>query len=348
MNFKQFDLIRFISENITYRDKSIFSDDIEKNYNILKKEIKNKNVLVIGGAGTIGKNFIKSLLSFNPKKLIVVDKDENGLTELTRDLRSNPNINMPNNYMTYPIDFSSSIFFEILSSKGPFEIVANFAAHKHVRSEKDEFSILAMIENNIIKAKLLLDRLKNPPKHFFCVSTDKATNPVNLMGATKKLMEEMIMAYGEFFPVTTARFANVAFSQGSLLDGFISRIMKKQPISAPYDVKRYFVSPEESGQLCLLACVMGKSCETFFPIIKSSQMLTFSKISDRLLDSLGYKPINYNNENEAKLMSLEINKNSNLYPVYYFKSDTSGEKQFEEFYSKDENVDLNLFLHWEL
>lgn len=335
---------KFISENITKRDSSMFLADLEANHDLLINEIKDKSVLVIGGAGTIGSSYIRALLKYEPSKLYVFDVNENGLTELTRDLRSTYGLKVPDDYKTYPINFSDPIFEKIFRREGPFDIVANFAAHKHVRSEKDIYSVQALIENNVIKARRLLDLLVEfPPKHFFCVSTDKAANPVNIMGGSKKIMEEVIMAYSIKYPITTARFANVAFSNGSLLAGFIDRLMKSQPFSSPSDVKRYFVSPEESGQICLMACVLGKSGDIFFPKLTNEQMMTFSNIADKFLVSLGYEPDYCQSEEEARKKALDLNGKIKKYPVYYFKSDTSGEKSFEEFFTEEEVVDNSLF-----
>ncbi|WP_320053566.1 polysaccharide biosynthesis protein [uncultured Acetobacteroides sp.] len=335
---------KFISENITKRDRSMFLADLEKNHDLLINEIKDKSVLVIGGAGTIGSSYIRALLKYEPSKLYVFDVNENGLTELTRDLRSTYGLKVPDDYKTYPINFSDPIFEKIFRREGPFDIVANFAAHKHVRSEKDIYSVQALIENNVIKARRLLDLLVEfPPKHFFCVSTDKAANPVNIMGGSKKIMEEVIMAYSIKYPITTARFANVAFSNGSLLAGFIDRLMKSQPFSSPSDVKRYFVSPEESGQICLMACVLGKSGDIFFPKLTNEQMMTFSNIADKFLVSLGYEPDYCKSEEEARKKALDLNGKIKKYPVYYFKSDTSGEKSFEEFFTEEEIVDNSSF-----
>jgi FlaA1/EpsC-like NDP-sugar epimerase len=336
---------KFISEKITFRNESFFKPDFERHHNALWKEINGKSALIIGGAGTIGSSFIKALLKFEPSRLFVIDINENGLTELTRDLRSSFGINIPIDYKTYPINFDDPIMDRILENEGPFEIIANFAAHKHVRSEKDAYSIAALIDNNVFKAERLLAKLvKHPPQHFFCVSTDKAANPANIMGASKKIMEEVIMSYSIYFPVTTARFANVAFSNGSLLYGFIDRLMKRQPFSAPSDVKRYFVSPEESGQICLLASVLGHSGEIFFPKLKEESMLTFSEISNNLLAHLGYKPYICSSEEEAKKFALSLNEVADLYPVYYFESDTSGEKAIEEFFVDGEKVDFSSFV----
>jgi FlaA1/EpsC-like NDP-sugar epimerase len=302
-------------------------------------------VLVIGGAGTIGSSFIKALLPFRPGSLYVMDLNENGLTELTRDLRSTDGLFVPEDYKTYPINFADPVFEKIWRQEGPFHIVANFAAHKHVRSEKDQYSIEAMIANNAIRAQQLLELIATrPPEHFFCVSTDKAANPVNVMGASKKLMEEVILSYASTMKVTTARFANVAFSNGSLPDGFLTRLLKKQPLSSPTDVKRYFVSPQESGQLCLLACILGQSGEIFFPKLATGEMKTFSDIATALLREMGLEPDFCQSEAEAKRKAAAFDPAiSQQYPVYYFESDTSGEKPFEEFYTESETIDWARF-----
>ena len=248
-------ITQFIAQNVTRRESSMFYPDIEANKKELTKRIAGKKVLVVGGAGSIGSSYIRALLPFKPAKLVVVDTNENGLTELTRDLRSTYGMFVPEDYRTYPLSFADPVFEKIFRAEGGFHIVANFSAHKHVRSEKDVYSVEALLNNNVLNARKLLDLLVEfPPEHFFCVSTDKAANPVNIMGASKRIMEDMIMSYSDQFKITTARFANVAFSNGSLPAGFIERLMKRQPLSSPSDVKRYFVSPEESGQICMLAC----------------------------------------------------------------------------------------------
>lgn len=334
----------FIANNITLRPQSMFLQDITNNREQLTREIEGKTVLVIGGAGTIGSSYIRALLPFRPAKLVVVDINENGLTELTRDLRSTYGMYVPDDYRTYPLSYADPIFEKIFRAENGFDIVANFSAHKHVRSEKDRYSVEALIENNVLKARKLLDLLAEiPPKHFFCVSTDKAANPVNIMGCSKKVMEEMIMAYSKKFKVCTARFANVAFSNGSLLAGFVERLMKKQPLSAPSDVRRYFVSPEESGQICMLACMLGRSGEIFFPKLGEEQMMTFSAICDKFLTDLGYTKKQCATEEEARKFAAEMPADSKTYPVYYFKSDTTGEKDFEEFYIPGEKLNMNKF-----
>lgn len=334
----------FIKKHITLRPQSLLAADLVAHQEKLAAEINGKSALVIGGAGTIGSSFIKALLKFKPSQLIVVDTNENGLTELTRDLRSSLGYHIPDTYITYPINFGDAVFAKLVRQLGPFDIVANFAAHKHVRSEKDHFSIEAMIENNVMRTKGLLDLLvQAPPQHFFCVSTDKAANPVNVMGASKKLMEEVLLSYAKILPIKTARFANVAFSNGSLLAGFLERLAKQQPFSSPLDVKRYFVSPEESGQLCLLACILGESGNIFFPKLGEEQMITFSAIADALLRELGLEPEYCQTEIEAREKAALYQVGQSKYPVYYFPTDTSGEKLFEEFYTDEEEVDLERF-----
>ena len=335
---------KFIGKYITNRPQSMFLQDIEANKETLKAEIKGKSVLVIGGAGTIGSSYIRAVLPFKPSKLVVVDISENGLTELTRDLRSTYNMYVPQDYRTYPLNFADPIFEKIFRNEGGFDIVANFSAHKHVRSEKDQYSVEALVENNVLQARKLMDLLAEmPPKHFFCVSTDKAANPVNIMGCSKKVMEEMIMSYSKQFKITTARFANVAFSNGSLLAGFINRMMKNQPLSSPNDVKRYFVSPDESGQICMLACMLGNTGEIFFPKLGEEQMMTFSAICDDFLKSLGYKIKYCSSEEEARKFAAEMPEDSDTYPVYYFASDTTGEKGYEEFYIEGEQLNMERF-----
>ena len=334
----------FVSESITSRSNSMFAVDIEANKGQLRREIEGKSLLVIGGAGSIGSSYIRAILPFKPSKLVVVDLSENGLVELTRDLRSTHGMYIPKEYRTYTLNFADPIFERIFREEKGFDIVANFSAHKHVRSEKDKYSVQALIENNVIKAKGLLDLLAEyPPRHFFCVSTDKAANPVNIMGASKRIMEDMIMAYTTKFRVTTARFANVAFSNGSLLAGFVDRIMKRQPLAAPRDVRRYFVSPEESGQICMLACILGRNGEIFFPKLGKEKMMTFSSICDRFLETLGYEKKECATDEEAKRFASEMPEDSKIYPVVYFNSDTTGEKDYEEFYVSGEKLNMERF-----
>ena len=333
----------FIKQYVTKREKSFFDNDLINNKEWLIKEIRGKSILVIGGAGTIGSSFTKAALNYSPSELIVVDNNENGLTELTRTLRSDSTIIVPENYLTYPMSFNSDVFYKMLKKHGKFDIVANFAAHKHVRSEKDSFSIEAMIKNNVLDAKRLLDYLKqHKPAHFFCVSTDKAANPVNVMGGSKKLMENVIMSYSKDLKITTARFANVAFSNGSLLYGYLERLLQRQPISCPSDVKRFFVSPEESGEICLITCILGNSGDIYFPKLNEDQLVNFKEITEDFFKYLGKEIKICNNEYEAKEYALNITDNS-PYPIYFFKTDTSGEKLYEEFYTSKDQIDLKKF-----
>tara|TARA_S200000501_G_scaffold184021_1_gene173269 strand:+ start:29455 stop:30675 length:1221 start_codon:yes stop_codon:yes gene_type:complete len=335
----------FIKKYVIKREESIFKTDLSNYNDELQNKISNKSVLVIGGAGSIGSFFIKALLKFKPTKLVVVDINENGLTELVRDLRSSTVYNVPSNFITYPVDFGDKIFDKIYRNHGPFEIVANFAAHKHVRTEKDIFSIEAMIENNVLKARKLLNLLLEfQPEHFFCVSSDKAANPVNIMGASKKLMEELIIAYSSVIPIKTARFANVAFSNGSLPQGFINRLNKNQAWSCPLGIKRFFVSPEESGQLCLIASVLGETGDIFFPKLdKNNDTVFFENIAKDLLNYLGLEIDICESDEEAKRKAGLLNNNPKSFPVYFFKSDTSGEKSYEEFYTGNEVLDLKTY-----
>ncbi len=346
-----FNLDKFIADSVTFRSVSMFVPDIDANKEKLTEEIKGKKVCVIGGAGSIGSSFIKAMLRFEPVSLVVVDLNENGLAELVRDVRSTSGLFVPDEFRCYTLNFADPIFERIFREEKGFDIVANFSAHKHVRSEKDRYSVQALIENNDIKAKKLMDLLTvYPPKHFFCVSTDKAANPVNIMGASKRIMEDLVMAYNKYFKVTTARFANVAFSNGSLPDGWIHRLQKKQPLAAPSDVKRYFVSPEESGQICMLACILGRPGEVFFPKLGEDQMLTFSAICDDFIKAQGLTKHECRTDEEAKRFAAEIDNsqfsilNSQLeYPTVYFSSDTTGEKAYEEFYVPGEKIDMQRF-----
>lgn len=347
-----FNLDIFIAENITKRPISMFAPDIEANKEKLTEEIKGKKVCVIGGAGSIGSSFIKAVLHFEPASVVVVDLNENGLAELVRDVRSTNGLYVPDEFRCYTLNFADPIFERIFREEKGFDIMANFSAHKHVRSEKDRYSVQALIENNDIKAKKLMDLLTiYPPKHFFCVSTDKAANPVNIMGASKRIMEDLVMAYNKYFKVTTARFANVAFSNGSLPDGWIHRLQKKQPLAAPSDVKRYFVSPEESGQICMLACILGNGGEVFFPKLGEDQMLTFSSICDKFVTANGLVKDPCTSDEEAKKKAAELSYPSDnslqtsalKYPTVYFYSDTTGEKAYEEFYVSGEKIDMQRF-----
>ena len=319
-----------------------FDKDIIKSKNILSNKISDQNILVIGGAGTIGSSYIKQLLKFKPSKITVVDINENGLTELTRDLRSSNLLDYGPEYITYPVNLLSDTFDKIFNSD-KWDVVANFSAHKHVRSEKDKISVEALIKNNVFGAIKLLNLCDaKPPKYFFSVSTDKAANPVNVMGASKSLMESLILSKKKKFRVSTARFANVAFSNGSLLDGFIYRLQKKQPLSCPSDIKRFFVTPEQSGQICMLATFLGETGNIFFPKLDfHKDQIFFKEIALDFLKENGFEPVLVQSEKEAK--EYDFDNNPDKYPIYFFETDTSGEKTYEEFFTEEEDYEINEF-----
>ena len=332
-----------LTRQITGRPQSLFADDIESSRDLLDREIRGKSVLVIGGAGTIGSSYTKQLLRFDPKKLLVVDTNENGLAELVRDVRSS-DLRAPEVFTTYPMDLGHPLTIRMIREEGPFDIVANFAALKHVRSEKNVLTTAYLVDNNVTKAELLLTALlEQPPSHFFCVSTDKAANPVNVMGATKRLMEDLAFGVSDKIKSTTARFATVAFSNGSLLDAFLYRLRKGQPFSMPGDVKRYLVSWEESGQLCLLASITGQSREIFTPKLdpETDQHL-FTSVARQLLDRIGFEfdPCPSEEEAKSKVATMYETKK---YPCHVFEIDTTGEKAEEIFSAADEETDDSRF-----
>ena len=318
--------------------KKYISIDFKRDIELIK-DINLHSILVIGAAGTIGSNYLKQILKFKPKKITIVDFNENDLTELTRDLRSSKLLDYNPFYITYPVNLNSKIFDKIFWSNN-YDLIANFSAHKHVRSEKDLISIEALIKNNVYGAIKLLGLCnQRPPKFFFSVSTDKASNPVNIMGASKLLMEKIILSQQNKFKITTARFANVAFSNGSLLDGFINRLKKQQPISCPSDIKRFFVTPKQSGEICMLATFLGDSGTIFFPKLNSDDQTYFRDIALDFIKENDLNPIIINSENEAK--NFDFKKHKNSYPIYLFKTDTTGEKSFEQFYSETEDYILD-------
>ena len=325
------------------RTENLFKDDLIRINSELKNIVTENRFLVIGGAGSIGQAVSKEIFKRNPKKLHVVDISENNMVELVRDLRSTLGY-IDGDFKTFAIDCGGVEFEALIKSEGPYDYVFNLSALKHVRSEKDPFTLMRMLTVNIFNTiKTINLAFESGTKKYFCVSTDKAANPVNMMGASKKIMEMFLMRESENLPISMARFANVAFSDGSLLHGFNQRFAKRQPISSPNDVKRYFVTPQESGELCLISGLLGNNREIFFPKLSEHlNLITFSDIAIRYLDYLGYEAIICEDEQEARKSaeSLIIQKK---WPCYFFKSDTTGEKGFEEFYTDQEDLDLKRF-----
>ena len=336
------DIEKLIYKKFSLEKRNMFNNDLNKHFKTINQKIAGLNVLVIGGAGTIGSNYLKQILNYKPRNITIVDINENGLTELTRDFRSSSLLDYKPEYKTYPVNLLSETFNKIFWSEH-YDVVVNFSAHKHVRSEKDKISVEALIKNNVYGAIKLLELCSNrPPKYFFSVSTDKAANPVNIMGASKHLMEKLILSKQNDFRVSTARFANVAFSNGSLLEGFLFRLNKKQPLSCPSDIKRFFVTPEHSGQICLLATFLGQSGNIFFPKFDfHNDQIFFKDIALDFLKENGLEPVLVKSEQEAK--AFDILGNPGQYPIYFFESDTSGEKFFEEFYTEDEDYDIDQY-----
>jgi UDP-N-acetylglucosamine 4,6-dehydratase len=326
------------------RENNLFTKDIENHVTELKEKVKDSSFLVIGGAGTIGQAVSKEIFKRDPKVLHVVDISENNLVELVRDLRSSFGY-IKGDFQALPLDCGSLVFDAFIeNSKTKYDYILNLSALKHVRSEKDPYSLMRMIDVNIFNTeKTLRQATVLNSKKYFCVSTDKAANPVNMMGASKRIMEMFLMRGSLNTPISTARFANVAFSDGSLLHGFIQRINKRQPIAAPDDVKRYFITFQESGELCLLSCLLGANRDIFFPKLNDElNLITFSNIAVRFLESIGYEAVVCDSEDEARGRIAELVPKKK-WPCYFFPSDTTGEKSFEEFYMEGEALDLKKF-----
>lgn len=327
------------------RKKPLFVEDIKNKELDLKKIVSESRFLVLGGAGSIGQAVTKEIFKRSPKKLHVVDISENNLVELVRDLRSEYGY-ISGDFQTFALDIGSDIYDSFIESDGKYDYVLNLSALKHVRSEKDPFTLMRMIDTNIFNTeKTILQSIAKGSTKYFCVSTDKAANPVNMMGASKRIMEMFLMRRSEEIPISTARFANVAFSDGSLLHGFNQRISKNQPIVAPTDVKRYFVTSQESGELCLMSCVFGESRDVFFPKLSEElDLITFSEIAEHYLQSKGLEPLICSTEEEAR----EIAKKGDLknkWPCFFTISDTTGEKGYEEFYTDKEMLDFERFIN---
>ena len=325
------------------RDKPLFTSDIERTDNLIKSLVNKASFLIIGGGGSIGQAVVKQIFKRDPKILHVVDISENNLVELVRDIRSDLGY-CRGDFKTFCLD-CGGIEFESLLNKGEtYDYIFNLSALKHVRSEKDPYTLMRLIKTNILNTVSVLDTVKNKNlKNYFCVSTDKASNPVNLMGASKRIMEKFLMRESVHQRVSMARFANVAFSDGSLLHGFNQRILKKQPITAPKDVRRYFITPKESGELCIFSGLLGDNRDIFFPKMSDALNLEhFSDIAERFLYSVGYKPFRCDDEAEARERASTL-ISQGQWPVFFFNSDTTGEKDFEEFYTASEKVDLHRF-----
>ena len=325
------------------RNKELFENDISKHHKQLLKVVSNSTFLVLGGAGSIGQAVTKEIFKRNPIKLHVVDISENNMVELVRDIRSSFGY-IEGDFQTFALDIGSLEYNAFIKSDGKYDYVLNLSALKHVRSEKDPYTLMRMIDVNVFNTdKTIQQSIDNGVKKYFCVSTDKAANPVNMMGASKRIMEMFLMRQSQHIPISTARFANVAFSDGSLLHGFNQRIQKKQPIVAPSDVKRYFVTPQESGELCLMSCIFGDNRDIFFPKLSESlHLISFADIAVKYLEQLGYEPYLCESEKEARELMKTL-PSQKKWPCLFMKSDTTGEKDFEEFYTDKEILDLDRF-----
>ena len=329
--------------NLIGRKEELFVQDVSDHEQELSKIVSFSSFLVIGGAGTIGQAVVKEVFKRNPKKLHVVDISENNLVELVRDLRSSFGY-IAGDFKTYALDIGSIEYDAFIESDGKYDYVLNLSALKHVRSEKDSFTLMRMIDVNIFNTeKTLQHSIDSGVKKYFCVSTDKAANPVNMMGASKRIMEMFIMRKSKDIKISTARFANVAFSDGSLLHGFDQRIKKRQPIVAPNDIKRYFVIPKESGELCLMSCIFGENRDIFFPkLSENSHLISFADIAVKYLRDLKFEPYLCKNEDEARRL-IHTLPEEGKWPCLFTASDTTGEKDFEEFFTDDETLDISRF-----
>jgi FlaA1/EpsC-like NDP-sugar epimerase len=325
------------------RTDPLFAEDLRVWEPQMAQQVRGSSFLVIGGAGSIGQAVVKQLFQRSPKRLYVVDLSENNMVELVRDLRSSLGY-IDGDFRTFILDCGSVEFDVFLRQEGPFHYILNLSARKHVRSERDPYTLMRMIEVNILHANKAIRRaLEQGTRKYFCVSTDKATNPVNMMGASQRRMEPYRMQWSNQVPISTARFANVAFSDGSLPHGFCQRIMKRQPLSAPCDVKRYFITAPESGELCLLSCLLGENRDIFFPKLSDRlHLITFADIARRYLEGLGYEPVECATEEEARARVEELAKGKK-WPCYFSRSDTTGEKDFEEFTTESDVLDLARF-----
>lgn len=325
------------------RDKELFVQDVSDHESELERSVASSTFLVIGGAGSIGQAVTKEIFKRNPTKLHVVDISENNMVELVRDIRSSYGY-IDGDFQTFALDAGSVEYDAFIKADGQYDYVLNLSALKHVRSEKDPFTLMRMIDVNILNTeKTLLQSIANKSKKYFCVSTDKAANPVNMMGASKRIMEMFLMRRSLDINISTARFANVAFSDGSLLHGFNQRIQKRQPIVAPQDIKRYFVTPKESGELCLMSCIFGENRDIFFPKLSEElHLITFAEIAVKYLKQIGYEPHLCTSENEARKLADTL-PDQGKWPCFFTDSDTTGEKDFEEFFTENEMLDMTRF-----
>lgn len=325
------------------REKTLFNEDILSSREFLESEIGNSSFLILGAAGSIGRSVVREIISRSPKLMHVVDISENNLVELVRDLRSS-DLEIKGEFKTFCLDISSKEYDAFIKHGPSYDYVLNFSAMKHVRSEKDPYSLMRMIEVNILNTKKTLEQsIEQGAKKYFCVSTDKAASPVNMMGGSKLIMEHFLSLYSPSIPISTARFANVAFSDGSLLYGFEKRMQKKQPLVAPKDVLRYFVSHKEAGELCLLSALEGNPGEIYFPkLYPETDLVSFTELAERYLQSNGFRPRLYETEAEAKAACQTIIPKFE-WPCLFSESDTTGEKSFEEFFAEGEVVDFERY-----
>ncbi|HFD4037823.1 TPA: UDP-N-acetylglucosamine 4,6-dehydratase [Vibrio parahaemolyticus] len=325
------------------RTDALFTQDISNHAVELSKIVSESRFLVLGGAGSIGQAVTKEIFKRNPQKLHVVDISENNMVELVRDIRSSFGY-IDGDFQTFALDIGSIEYDTFIKSDGQFDYVLNLSALKHVRSEKDPFTLMRMIDVNVFNTdKTIQQSIESGAKKYFCVSTDKAANPVNMMGASKRIMEMFLMRKSEQMSISTARFANVAFSDGSLLHGFNQRIQKRQPIVAPNDIKRYFVTPQESGELCLMSCIFGENRDIFFPKLSEAlHLISFADIAVKYLEQLGFEPYLCSSEDEARELAKTLPEQGQ-WPCLFTESDTTGEKDFEEFFTDNEVLDMERF-----
>jgi len=325
------------------RDKELFSTDVQNSEAKLTETVSASRFLVLGGAGSIGQAVTKEIFKRNPAKLHVVDISENNLVELVRDIRSSFGY-IPGDFRTFALDIGSLEYDAFFKADGGYDYILNLSALKHVRSEKDPYTLMRMVDVNVFNTdKTLQQAIDAGAKKYFCVSTDKAANPVNMMGASKRIMEMFLMRRSLQMDISTARFANVAFSDGSLLHGFNQRLEKRQPIVAPNDVRRYFVTPKESGELCLMSCIFGDNRDIFFPKLSEKlHLISFADIAVKYLAEKGYEPVLCNDEDEARELAKTLPEQGK-WPCLFTSSDTTGEKDFEEFFTDQETLDMARF-----